>query len=125
MEGAGCVRERIQRDKNRINVKSKRKRFLFKKAIELSQMCDLRILIVVHDSLLDRVTTYSSGSKNKANVFSPKEALQLVLDREMNKKPVKKFTDDDYIALSTADSIKKKMESETLPKKKRGRPRKE
>ena len=31
----------IEKAKNVINVKSKRKRFLFKKAIELSQTCDL------------------------------------------------------------------------------------
>lgn len=30
------IKDRIEKDKNRINVKSKRKRFLFKKAIELS-----------------------------------------------------------------------------------------
>lgn len=55
------IKDRIEKDKNRINVKSKRKRFLFKKAIELSQMCDLQIVIVVHDLILDRLTTYCSG----------------------------------------------------------------
>ena len=77
--GIGCdnVKDRIEKDKNRINVKSKRKRFLFKKAIELSQMCDLKIVIVVQDQIVDRITTYCSG-KLESGIFSTNDALELV-----------------------------------------------
>lgn len=107
--GQGLVKgtkERISKDKNRINVKSKRKRFLFKKAIELSQMCDLQIMIVVHDQIVDRLTTYCSG-KIEDGIFSTQEALKLVSQRTAEKRSLKQFTDDDYHSLSTAESIKK------------------
>lgn len=92
--------------KNKINVKSKRKRYLFKKAIELSQMCDLQIVIVVKDQIFDRITTYCSG-KLKENIFSAEEALELIKTKRAEKKPVKMFTDDDYYSLDTSDNIKR------------------
>ena len=41
--------QKIEGHKNLINVKSKRKRYLFKKAIELSQMCELQVVVIVRD----------------------------------------------------------------------------
>ena len=56
--------------RNNINVKSKRKRYLFKKAIELSQMKELRIFIMVRDLHCDRITTYCSGKEEDKNLFT-------------------------------------------------------
>ena len=47
---------RIDDRNKRINLKSKRLRNLIKKAIELSQMCDLDISIVIRDQEMKRVT---------------------------------------------------------------------
>ena len=53
--------ERIQDRLKRINLKSKRLRNLIKKGIELSEMCDLDILIVIKDREMDKITQYCSG----------------------------------------------------------------
>ena len=45
----------IQDKERRTNLKNKRKRTIFKKAIELSQMCDMDILILVRDRELDKI----------------------------------------------------------------------
>lgn len=58
----------------RTNLKSKRRRNLFKKAIELSQMCDMQILILVHDTELDKIFQYSSGSPD-TKLFTVDEAI--------------------------------------------------
>ena len=52
-------------------------------------MCDLQIVIVIHDKMLDRLTTYSSGSKPNKNIFQPKDALQRILEKEAQKKSIK------------------------------------
>ena len=44
----------------RINYKSKRTRTLIRKAIEVSQMCDLDVLLVLHDREFDKITQYNS-----------------------------------------------------------------
>ena len=72
-------------------------------------MCDLQIVIVVHDLILDRLTTYCSG-KLQDGVFQAEEALELIQNKKAENKSVKQFTDDDYQALSTAESIKKMQE---------------
>ena len=110
-------------DKNRINVKSKRKRYLFKKAIELSQMCDLQIAIIVRDKIFDRLTTYCSG-KISEGIFSAENALDLIKTKKAEKKTVKMFTDDDYNALDANVHSFKSPEELSVPKRKRGRPKK-
>ena len=89
-------------------------------------MCDLQILIVVRDQLFDRLTTYSSGKLSDGKgIFSADEAFELIKTKREEKKTVKQFTDDDYQALDTSDSTKKTIEQCSLPKRKRGRPKKD
>ena len=73
--------------RNQINIKSKRKRHIFKKAIELSQICHQQILIVVRDPILDTMTTFGSGSKMKGEMYTLEEAMLGLKDfREMSNK---------------------------------------
>ena len=41
--------EKIQNKMKRINIKSKRRKCLFKKAIELRHMCDVEVLVIIKD----------------------------------------------------------------------------
>ena len=45
----------------RINIKSKRKRTLLRKAIEISKMCQLEIHIVIKDRETHKIIEYCSG----------------------------------------------------------------
>ena len=45
----------------RINIKSKRKRTLLRKAIEISKMCQLEIHIVIKDRETQKIIEYCSG----------------------------------------------------------------
>ena len=54
-------RKNLIEDKaKRINLKSKRTRTLLRKAIEVSQMCDLDIHITVYDRNFGKITEYNS-----------------------------------------------------------------
>ena len=56
-----CQRISVIEDKQkRINQKSKRTRTLIRKAIEVSQMCNLDIYLVVHDKEYSKVIEYNS-----------------------------------------------------------------
>ena len=78
----------------RINFKSKRKRTLIKKVIEFSQMCNVAVLLVIHDAEFNKVIEYNSGTSS--DLFTLKEATN-VLDLASNKKVIHKyFTNDDY-----------------------------
>ena len=54
----------IQDKAKRINLKSKRTRTLIRKAIELSQMCDMDIHIVLKDREFNKVVEYGSSGVN-------------------------------------------------------------
>lgn len=61
----------------RINLKSKRKKTLIKKAIEISQMCQVDILLVIQDNEMKRLTEYNSGvNKTDGGLFTLECALQ-------------------------------------------------
>ena len=47
----------------RINLKSKRKKTLIKKAIEISQLCQVEILLVIADKEMNKMIEYNSGTK--------------------------------------------------------------
>ena len=51
----------VQDRERRTNLKSKRKRNIVKKAIELSHMCNMDILILIRDREMDKLFQYSSG----------------------------------------------------------------
>lgn len=94
----------IEQDKNLINVKSKRKRFLFKKAIELSQLCNVQVLIIVQDLKQDRMTMYGSGSKAQGTMYTIEDAVaKLDSYKNTSNRATKLFSDDDYKALDTSE----------------------
>ena len=49
----------------RINLKSKRKKTLIKKAIEISQMCQVDVLLVINDPEMNKMIEYNSGSREE------------------------------------------------------------
>ena len=57
-------KERILDKQKRINLKSKRKRTLIRKAIEVSEMCDLDVLIIIRDWEMNKVMQYNSSLAN-------------------------------------------------------------
>lgn len=59
----------------RTNIKSKRKRTLIRKAIEISQLCSLDILIVIQDSENNKVIEYNSGATIDA-MFTIQRAIE-------------------------------------------------
>ena len=52
----------IQDKSLRVNTKSKRKRTLIRKAIEVSKLCNLDILIVIKDDETDKIIEFNSGN---------------------------------------------------------------
>ena len=55
---AGSGPKFIKDKQRRINIKSKRRRNFFKKAIELKNMCGLEMLVVIKDAEYNRVHVY-------------------------------------------------------------------
>ena len=53
---------RCENKVKRLNLKGKRKRNLVKKAIELSQMLDMDIVIIFRDIDTGKITQYNSGN---------------------------------------------------------------
>ena len=51
----------IEDKQQRINVKSKRKRTLIRKAIEISKLCSLDILLIIKDEETKKIIEYNSG----------------------------------------------------------------
>ena len=65
---------------SRVNIKSKRKRTLLRKAIEVSQLCSLDILIVIRDKETRKIYEYNSG-RQENQLFTLKKAVEAkVLD---------------------------------------------
>ena len=56
----------IDDKQQRINTKSKRKRTLIRKGIEVSQKCSLDILIVIRDKETNKIYEYNSGKPTDA-----------------------------------------------------------
>lgn len=71
----GCKNLDVIKDHAKLtNVKSKRRRNLVKKAIELSNMCDVETIVVVRDKKNKRITLYESNEKE----FSIDDAKHLL-----------------------------------------------
>ena len=66
---------RCQNKKRRLNLKSKRKRNLIKKGIELSKMLDMELMVVFKCKDTGKVTVYSSG-ETPENLFSIDKAAK-------------------------------------------------
>ena len=80
----------------RINLKSKRKRTLINKVIEFSQMCNLGILMIIHDAEMNKVIEYNSGSITEGKIFSMKDAIRVQKAACQNTMGYKYYTDDAY-----------------------------
>ena len=92
----------IQDKAKRINLKSKRTRTLLRKAIEVSQMCDLDIHITVYDRTFGKITEYNSTNADGIS-FSFEATKKLLEEFELksNKRFYKLYSDKDYEALKT------------------------
>ena len=78
-------KEVIDDKQKRINIKSKRKTTVINKVIELSQLCDLDILLVINDAEMNKVIEYNSGTVLKGH-FSLEKASQAVIAARDGKK---------------------------------------
>ena len=86
----------VQDRERRTNLKSKRKRNMIKKAIELSHMCNMDILILIRDREMDKMFQYSSGKAEASDFFSVELATEHYERlRHLNGK-LKMFKDSDY-----------------------------
>lgn len=94
------VKAKIQNRTKRINHKSKRLRNLIKKAIELSQMCDLDISIVIRDREMGKFTQYGSNSEETGDVFTHEKALAELKSHATLTKNLKVYTNEDYQKLT-------------------------
>ena len=79
--GGKKQKNKLQNHRQLINAKSKRKRNLVKKAIELSQMCEVEVLLLVKDNSYNRVTIYESGA-TQADRFTVDKAFQHIKNIE-------------------------------------------
>ena len=92
-------KKKIDNRLKRINLKSKRMRNLIKKAIELSQMCDLDISMVVRDREMEKFTMYHSGTKQKG-MFTHEKAMEDLQKLSGLQRGIKIYCDDHYRLLS-------------------------
>ena len=86
---------RCQNKARRVNLKSKRKRNLIKKAIELSKMLDMDMLMVFKDHDTGKVSQYTSGDK-KTGRYTLDKAVKDMEEHKAAMKLVKTLDDDDY-----------------------------
>lgn len=92
------ARKAIIQDKaKRINLKSKRTRTLIRKAIEVSQMCNLDIHIVLKDRDFNKVIEYNSISSD-GKQFTIEAAKELLdsMKGNVRRRNFKLYTDEDY-----------------------------
>ena len=89
---------RCQNKVKRLNLKSKRKRNLVKKAIELTLMLDMDILVVMRDNDTEKYYKYMSGNKRKGH-FTWEQTIKDIEDLNRKGIAVKMYDDDDYFSL--------------------------
>ena len=103
------------KDKNkRINLKSKRTRTLFRKAIEVSRMCNLDIFILINDRDSSRVLEYNSMHPVTQQLFGIEDAFKHATNC-MNaitnqSRFCKRYTDTDYESLKQQPRIQDLLE---------------
>ena len=80
-----------------INAKSKRRRNLVKKCIELSQMCNVETLLVVRDCNTKRVTVYESGPEQaRFTLQDAYDHVRNMLNNELSGWSSIRYTDENY-----------------------------
>ena len=79
----------------RINLKSKRKKTLIKKAIEISQLCQVEILLVIADKEMNKMIEYNSGTK-KQGLFTIDKAFKGFNEVKKGKKKYQHYCDEVY-----------------------------
>ena len=89
---------RCQNKERRVNLKSKRKRNLIKKSIELSKMLDMKVLILFKDLDTEKISIYNSGDQATGH-FNLETALQEVQLFQDKGNVIKSFDDEDYDGL--------------------------
>ena len=98
------------KDRNkRTNLKSKRTRTLFRKAIEVSRMCNLDIFIMINDRDSSRVLEYNSTHPVTQQLFGIEDAFKHAtncLNAITNQtRFYKRYTDTDYESLKQQPRI--------------------
>ena len=86
---------RCQNKQRRLNLKSKRKRNLIKKAIELSQMLEMDMLVLFKDRDTGKITQYMSGGTGR-DAFTIDRAMAEIEAWKAKKRVIKMYNDDDY-----------------------------
>ena len=102
-------------------MKGKRRRSLIKKAIELSKMLEMDIMMVMRCRDTGRVFVYGSedgshpeGGADGPVVFDLKKAIQAVQHREALNKKVAIFSDSDYAKLSRVEDVREDEDHESV-----------
>ena len=67
--------EKLKEHRALINAKSKRRRNLIKKAMELSIKCEVDVFLIIRDSVQKKVTTYESDG-TEGQRFNAEEAFK-------------------------------------------------
>ena len=87
--------KRCQNKARRLNLKSKRKRNMVKKAIELSEMLDMDMCIVFKDRDTDKITQYMSGGSRR-ELYTIERAMADIETWKYKERVIKIYNDDDY-----------------------------
>lgn len=90
---------RIPQKGRRMNLKSKRKRNLIKKAIELSSILDMEMCLIFKDLDTGKITQYTSGDKTREH-FTIEKALEEIQEFKTKRRTIKTYDNDDYMKLA-------------------------
>ena len=80
----------------RINLKSKRKKTLMKKVMEMSQLFNLGIFLVIHDHEFNKVYEYNSGTY-ESGLFQIDDVHRVLKLAKCGEVLHKYFTNDDFV----------------------------
>ena len=91
--------ETIKNQAKLTNVKSKRRRNLVKKAIELSNLCDLETILLIRDKKNRRVTLYESDPQGFSldQAQEQLEEIKFHVSKEAMRWTIIKYTNDNYL----------------------------
>ena len=104
---SGHELQMVQDKIKRINLKSKRKRTLIKKAIEVSHMCNLDIYIIINDRDCDKVIQYQSSCGSSTTNSALDDDADKAVD-ESNQAPPKLFTLEKAVAILKSEDGKQR-----------------